>query len=285
MAGAHRSGDARSGVGGRGAAARLSATGRSGGSRRPRQRNDRRCPTAAARGLAPSRQVLPNGVTVLAKATSVTPAVTLNASIRAGAVVRPARAEWRGAFRVEDDRSRNRDALRRSDRRGARQPRRLAGRRRSRVSCSRSTCTCLVEDFETVLARLADIIRHPAFPAAGGRVAPQRGHHADQAGRGQSGRRRGRWLDGVALRRRASVRTAAARDGRDRRAHRRRGPAGVPRQAHHAVERSPSPSSATSSRTRAVDAASAAFGAWAAAPRSGGRVPAGGRAGRAVVRV
>src|SRR5262245_42771555 len=46
-------------------------------------------PAPVARGLAPSRHVLPNGVTVLSKATPVTPAVTINASIRAGAAHDP----------------------------------------------------------------------------------------------------------------------------------------------------------------------------------------------------
>ncbi len=45
--------------------------------------------TTAARGLAPSRHVLANGLTVLSKRTPVTPAVTINASIRAGAVFDP----------------------------------------------------------------------------------------------------------------------------------------------------------------------------------------------------
>ena len=40
-------------------------------------------PSVAYRGLAPTREVLPNGVTVLSKSTAVTPAVTLNASIDA----------------------------------------------------------------------------------------------------------------------------------------------------------------------------------------------------------
>jgi len=46
-------------------------------------------PTTAARGLAPSRHVLANGLTVISKHTPVTPAVTINASIRAGAVCDP----------------------------------------------------------------------------------------------------------------------------------------------------------------------------------------------------
>ena len=44
---------------------------------------------AATRGLAPSRHVLANGLTVPSKQTTVTPAVTINATIRAGAVADP----------------------------------------------------------------------------------------------------------------------------------------------------------------------------------------------------
>ena len=46
-------------------------------------------PTTTTRGLAPSRQVLANGLTVISKHTPVTPAVTINASIRAGSVCDP----------------------------------------------------------------------------------------------------------------------------------------------------------------------------------------------------
>ena len=44
-------------------------------------------------GLAPVRETLPNGVTVLCKETRVTPAVTLHASIRAGAICDPPRLD------------------------------------------------------------------------------------------------------------------------------------------------------------------------------------------------
>ena len=53
----------------------------------------------------------------------------IHASIRAGSVFDPPGSSGRGAFRVADDRPRHRDADRRSDRRGARQPRRVAVRR------------------------------------------------------------------------------------------------------------------------------------------------------------
>ena len=125
-----------------------------------------------SRGLAPSREVLANGVTVLSKSTSVTPAVTLNASIRAGAVADPPDlsgvshfvsktiergTETRSADQIAED---------------------LDGRGVSlAVTLTRQvlslTCTCLVEDFEPVLSLLADIIRNTTFPS--GEVDSRRG--------------------------------------------------------------------------------------------------------------
>src|SRR5688572_8389000 len=43
----------------------------------------------SARGLSPTRQVLPNGVTVIAKETRTTPAVTIYAGLHAGAIYDP----------------------------------------------------------------------------------------------------------------------------------------------------------------------------------------------------
>ena len=40
-------------------------------------------------GLAPARSVLPNGAVVLAKQSTVTPAVTINASVHAGSAFDP----------------------------------------------------------------------------------------------------------------------------------------------------------------------------------------------------
>ena len=49
-------------------------------------------------GLAPTRKVLDNGVTVIARRTSATPAVTLLAYVRAGAVHDPAEGEGTAYF-------------------------------------------------------------------------------------------------------------------------------------------------------------------------------------------
>ena len=116
-----------------------------------------------ARGLAPVREVLPTGVTVLCKETRVTPAVTLHASIRAGAAYDPPQTEGIAHFvsRTIDRGTRTRSADQ------------IAEELESRgaaltISVNRHTlslvCTCLVEDFEVVLALLADVIRYPTFP-------------------------------------------------------------------------------------------------------------------------
>ena len=121
-------------------------------------------PSAAYRGLAPTREVLPNGVTVLSKSTAVTPAVTLNASIDAGAIFDPPALAGVSHF---VSKTIDRGTATRSADQIAED---LDGRGVSlTVSLSRQTlsltCTCLVEDFEPVLALLADIIEAPTFPS------------------------------------------------------------------------------------------------------------------------
>ena len=121
--------------------------------------------TTTVRGLAPSRHVLTNGLTVLSKWTPVTPAVTIHASIRAGAVCDPPELSGVAHFLSKTiDRG---TTLRSADQ--------IAEALDSRgVSLATSvtrhvvslTCTCLVEDFEDVLSQLADIITRPVFPGA-----------------------------------------------------------------------------------------------------------------------
>ena len=119
--------------------------------------------TTATRGLMPTRQVLGNGLTVLSKHTSVTPAVTINATIHAGAATDlPDRSGLAHFLSKTIDRgtaTRSADQIAEDlDSRGVS----LA------ISVTRHvlslTCTCLAEDFETILAQLADIIRNPTFP-------------------------------------------------------------------------------------------------------------------------
>ena len=115
-------------------------------------------------GLAPTREVLGNGVTLLAKKTSTTPAVTLLANLRAGSVYDPAPLDGLAHF------------VSRTIDRGTRQysADELAERLDSRgitltSSVSRHTlslgCTCLVEDFDEVLGLVGEVVMRPAFPA------------------------------------------------------------------------------------------------------------------------
>ncbi|MDE3154226.1 MAG: insulinase family protein [Acidobacteriota bacterium] len=119
---------------------------------------------AVASGLAPSRTVLSNGLVVLAKQATITPAVTINLAVRAGSVGDPDGVPGTAYFlsRVIDRGTAGRsadeiaDAL---DRRGIS----LA------IHVTRHlltmACTCLAEDFEAVLALVGEMVMAPAFPA------------------------------------------------------------------------------------------------------------------------
>jgi zinc protease len=120
---------------------------------------------AATRGLAPSRHVLANGLTVLSKQTTVTPAVTINATIRAGAVADPPELAGVAHFasKTIDRGTTSRSADQIAEALDSRGVSLAAAVTRQSLSL---TCTCLVEDFDAILAQLADIIECPAFPAA-----------------------------------------------------------------------------------------------------------------------
>jgi zinc protease len=122
-------------------------------------------PITAARGLAPSRHVLANGVTVISKHTPVTPAVTINASIRAGAVCDPPNGGGLAHFlsKTIDRGTTTRSADQIAEELDSRGVSLATTVTRQTLSL---TCTCLAEDFERVLSQLADIIVHPSFPAA-----------------------------------------------------------------------------------------------------------------------
>lgn len=116
-------------------------------------------------GLAPTRKVLENGVTVLSTRTPTTPAVTLVANVRAGSWYDPAPLEGLAHF---VSRTIDRGTQRHS-------PDELAELFDSRgitltTSITRHSlslaCTCLVEDFDDVLGLLGEIVMRPAFPAA-----------------------------------------------------------------------------------------------------------------------
>jgi len=114
-------------------------------------------------GLAPTREVLANGVTVLAKRTSTTPAVTLIANLRAGSVHDPAelpgvahfisRTIDRGTERYSAD-----ELAEQLDSRGVTL---TASVTRHTLSLA---CTCLVEDLDDVLGLVAEVVMRPSFP-------------------------------------------------------------------------------------------------------------------------
>jgi zinc protease len=115
------------------------------------------------RGLSPIRTVLGNGAVVIVQETSTTPAVTINATIRAGGVHEPRSLPGLAflAGRVLD-----RGTERRS---GAVIAEELDDCGVAlRIASSRHmmsvSCTCLSEDFEQVLAIALDVVRHPVFP-------------------------------------------------------------------------------------------------------------------------
>jgi zinc protease len=116
-------------------------------------------------GLAPAKQILANGVAVIVKSTSTTPAVTLHASIHAGTVYDPpdrgglahfvSRVIDRGTASYSAD-----EIAEALDSSGVS----LA------VTVNRHAmsliCTCLVENFDRILALLGEIVMSPTFPAA-----------------------------------------------------------------------------------------------------------------------
>lgn len=120
---------------------------------------------AAPRGLDPTRIVLPGGAVVITKTTKKTPAVAIHLAVRAGSESdppgRPGAAHLLARVIDRGTASRSADAVAEA----------LEGRGVSlSVGVNRHTlsaaCTCLAEDFEAVLALLAEIVMVPALPAA-----------------------------------------------------------------------------------------------------------------------
>jgi zinc protease len=116
-----------------------------------------------ARGLAPVRSVLDNGAVVIVQETSTTPAVTINATVRAGGVHESADLQGLAFLTglVLDRGTENRTAgaiAEELDDRGV----------ALRVATSRHittvSCTCLSEDFEDVLPVALDVVGHANFP-------------------------------------------------------------------------------------------------------------------------
>jgi zinc protease len=120
--------------------------------------------TAVSRGLSPVRTVLDSGAVVIVQETPMTPAVTINATVRAGGVHEPSDRLGLASLvgRVLDRGTAHRTAetlAEELDDRGV--SLRVASSRHATII----TCTCLSEDFDHVLAIVLDIVRHPIFPA------------------------------------------------------------------------------------------------------------------------
>ena len=121
--------------------------------------------TTTHAGLAPVREVLANGVRVVAKESRTTPAVTIHAAVYAGTVCDPSSQPGVAHFisRTIDrgTTSRSVDQIAEElDSRGVSLATSVNRHALSLVS------TCLVEDFQSVLSIVADIILNPAFPEA-----------------------------------------------------------------------------------------------------------------------
>ena len=120
---------------------------------------------ALSAGLAPARSVLENGVALLVKQTTTTPAVAISLSLRAGSIADPPGLPgmtWL-LSRVIDRGTTTRsgaDIAEELDSRGI----------TLSVAVTRHLftfgCTCLAEDFDPILALLADIVMSPSLPEA-----------------------------------------------------------------------------------------------------------------------
>ena len=114
-------------------------------------------------GLSPTREILGNGVTVIAKRTSTTPAVTLLANLRAGSAHDTAAHEGLAHFV-------SRTIDRGTSRRSAEELAEQLDERGVTLSTSISrhllslSCTCMAEDVSHVLGLLAEVITQPSFP-------------------------------------------------------------------------------------------------------------------------
>jgi len=117
------------------------------------------------RGLEPSRTVLDNGVVLLAKRTSTTPAVAINLAVRAGSAFDPpgrAGLTWL-LSRVIDRGTATRSAADIAEALDSRGITLTIAVTRHLFSL---VCTCLADDFEPVLALLADVLASPSLPDA-----------------------------------------------------------------------------------------------------------------------
>src|SRR5690606_26818075 len=110
-------------------------------------------PGAASRGLSPTRQVLSNGVTVIAKTSRTTPAVTIHAGVHAGTIYDPADIPGLAHFlsKTIDRGTESYTADQLAEELDSRGVSLTVSVNRHVVSL---VCTCLVEDLEVVLGVL-----------------------------------------------------------------------------------------------------------------------------------
>jgi zinc protease len=119
----------------------------------------------ASAGLAPQRSNLENGVVLLAKHTTTTPAVAINLAIRCGSIADPAVAPgtvWL-LSRVIDRGAGGRTAAEIAEELDGRGVTLTIAVTRHATSV---LCTVLAEDFEPVLELLGDIVSAPSLPQA-----------------------------------------------------------------------------------------------------------------------
>jgi zinc protease len=121
--------------------------------------------TSVQAGLAPRRAALDNGAVVIAKETHKMPAVALHVMVRAGSIVDPAGQPGAAYLlsRVIDRGTSSRTAERIAEELDSRGISLAIGVNRHQMSAS---CTCLADDFEDVLALVADIFTSPSVPDA-----------------------------------------------------------------------------------------------------------------------
>src|SRR3954449_7203126 len=120
-------------------------------------------PILSAAGLAPSRTVLENGAVLITKSTHTTPAVTISLAVRAGSVADPPGRPgtvWL-LSRVIDRGTTTRSAADIAEELDSRGITLVITVTRHLFSLG---CRCLAEDFEPVLALLADIVMSPSLP-------------------------------------------------------------------------------------------------------------------------
>jgi zinc protease len=114
-------------------------------------------------GLQPIRHTLENGVAVLVKANHTTPSVSVLAAVRTGGYADLPGKEGTAALcaRVLDRGTVSRNAEVIADDLDGRGASLTVSTGRHQMSAS---ATCLSDDFPAILALVADVVRHPAFP-------------------------------------------------------------------------------------------------------------------------